>query len=376
MKNHLKNNTEKEFTGKIRLLLPKALYAVPGVEMNIYFDNVVLALNPNNYAFNVACEKGIFQAERWTFTPQPGDVGEYPLLIEVRDEAHDLVARAQSTIKIVPADTGAGRPLTCLCIGDSLTHHSHYTGHLLNLFKKTNNPDLTLIGTHNPPDAKAPENRHEGYGGWTAERFITHYTETARTGEYQFRGSPFLYPGPDGKPQLDFKQYCRETNQGKAPDIVTIFLGINDTFGATEENIADHIARMLRYYDTLIEMIHGLRKDTQIGAVLLPPPAASQDAFGANYACSASRWQAKRNQHKIVETMIAHYAGREKENLRLIPAFVNLDCRHNYPRETVPCNARTSETMTRLNNGFHPSEEGHRQIGDSIFCWIKSVLTT
>ncbi len=363
-----------DIPGKIRLILPNIIYAVPGVEMNIYFDNVVLVLNPSNYAFDVTCEKGILQAERWTFMPQAGNVGEYPLQIEVYDEAGDLVARARSILKVVPADAGAARSVTCLCIGDSLTHHSSYTAHLLDLCKMKGNPDLTLIGTHNPPEAKSPDNRHEGYGGWTAERFITHFTETARTGDYQFRGSPFLYPGPDGKPRLDFKQYCRETNQGKAPDFVTIFLGVNDTFGATEENISDHLDRMMRYYDQLLAMVHGLNKNTKIGAVLLPPPAASQDAFGANYACTATRRQSRRNVHRLLETLIARYAGREKENLWLIPACVNLDCRHNYPQETARCNARTDQTMTRLANAFHPSDEGHRQIGDSIYCWMKSVL--
>ena len=68
------------------------------------------------------------------------------------------------------------------------------------------------------------ENRHEGYGGWTTEHFATYYSETVRKGTA--RGSPFLYPDAKGNPLLDFSRYLQETNQGKAPDVVTIFLGL------------------------------------------------------------------------------------------------------------------------------------------------------
>ena len=40
----------------LQLTLPLAMYAVPGVEMNIYFDNVVLTETPEAYRFQVTCE--------------------------------------------------------------------------------------------------------------------------------------------------------------------------------------------------------------------------------------------------------------------------------------------------------------------------------
>src|SRR5687767_3587945 len=73
--------------GKVRLLLPPVIYAVPGMEANLYFDNVVLVLDPDDYAFDVVCAKGKQMAERWTFTPEAREAGDYPFELIVRDEA-------------------------------------------------------------------------------------------------------------------------------------------------------------------------------------------------------------------------------------------------------------------------------------------------
>ena len=357
----------------VRLLLPSVIHAVPGVEINVYFDNVTLVLNPANYAFDVVCAKGIQQAERWTFTPSDKGVGSHAFTLEVRDAGNRLVARGRSTVKVVKRDAGAGRSITALLIGDSLTHASVYSQHLLELCGKPPNPSLTLIGTH-VPNAACPANRHEGYGGWTAKRFATHYTGVARTGNPRKRGSPFIYEDADGKRNLDFARYCRDVNGGKAPDFVTIFLGCNDTFAATDQNIEGRIAEMFGHLDALIQRVRRADAKSRVGLVLLVPPAGSQDAFGANYACGQTRWQYKRNQHRVVERMIKRYAGREKEGIGLIPAFVNLDCRHNYPGRKAAWNQRASVSGMRLCNGVHPSAEGYRQIGDSIYCWLKVAL--
>ena len=362
------------FPGEVRLLLPATIYAVPGVETNVYFDNVVLVVNPANVAFDVTCAKGAQQNERWTYTPQADEVDDYPFTLEVWDDTNAVIARAASTIRVVPARAGAGRTFSLLCIGDSLTHHNVYPRHLLDLCKAEGDPKITLIGSHSPGATGPTELRHEGYGGWTAQAFATRDTGVARTGDYHKRASPFMYADADGRLKLDFARYCAQLNGGAAPDFVTIFLGCNDTFSATDADIDARIDTMLTHYDALIQMIHGLSKDTRIGAVLLVPPAASQDAFGANCRCGQTRWQYKRNQHRVVERMTEHYGGRESENLWLIPANVNLDCVHNYPQNAAPWNARNTETANRLNNGVHPAGAGYRQIGDSIYCWIKSQI--
>jgi len=87
------------------------------------------------------------------------------------------------------------------------------------------------------------------------------------------------------------------------------------------------------------------------------------------------RWQRKRNQQRLVERMIAKYGGREAEFICLVPANVNIDCLHNYPAQKMPRNSRTQETVVRLMNAAHPDISGYHQIGDTIYCWIKGIIT-
>src|SRR4051794_12719619 len=89
-----------DFPGSVRLALPHVIYAVPGIETNIYFDNVVLVVNPANYIFDVSSDMGFQYDERWTYTPQPSEVGDHPIMLEVRDESNAVIARARSTIHV------------------------------------------------------------------------------------------------------------------------------------------------------------------------------------------------------------------------------------------------------------------------------------
>jgi hypothetical protein len=108
--------------------------------------------------------------------------------------------------------------------------------------------------------------------------------------------------------------------------------------------------------------------------LLLPPGAASQDAFGTNYKNGQTRSQYKRNQQRVVERMLEQFGGREDENLFIVPANVNLDCVNNYPSVIRPANSRTVAEIRRMSNGVHPSAEGYRQIGDTIWSWLMARL--
>ncbi len=364
-------------SGRVRLLLPPVIYAVPKTEANLYFDNVVLVLNRDNYTFEVICAKGNQLGERWTFTPEVTDVGEYPIEVIVRDETNAVLARGRSTVRVVPFEQKVDGITTVLLVGDSITDYSIYPQQLLDLDKKDGYMMLRLIGSRGANNAPPPgELRHEGYSGWTAEAFATLHGPLSRSGYYKRpeTGSPFVYEISPGQYQLDFARYCKEFNGGQGPDAITIQLMVNDVFNATDETIESRVDKMLGFYDTLIREFHRVRANTRVGVVLVAPPSRSQDGF-RNYtgAGRQTRWQYRRNIHRALELAVQRYRGREGEYIYLVPTFVNFDADHDYPTKTASANARASEDMVRVQNGTHPSPEGYQHIADSIYCWLKAM---
>src|SRR5262249_45454519 len=154
-------------------------------------------------------------------------------------------------------------------------------------------------------------NRHEGYSGWTAQAFATFSGPLSRSGQFKGRetGSPFVYLEGD-KPHLDLARYCTQFNAGQALDFVTFALGTNDVFYGTDENIDHIVDQMLVYLDQLLVMVHQYSSSTRIGVLLPIPPAVSQDGF-RNYRGPQrqTRWQYRRDQHRLIERMIGHYGG-------------------------------------------------------------------
>jgi hypothetical protein len=110
----------------LNLTLPPELYAVPGVEMSIYYDSIVLTQNPEQYRFHGACDIGQSEARRWTVTPKPADVGAHELTVSVSDANGQRLEEASLMLTIAPSDAGAGGELHLLIVGDSLTHGTAY----------------------------------------------------------------------------------------------------------------------------------------------------------------------------------------------------------------------------------------------------------
>jgi len=370
------SNARMAEQNSIRLLMPSAFYAVPGVELNIYFDNITLPSDIKSLNFDVDCKYGRQDRERWRFTPEDKDVGSFPLSVKVFGMDSKLLGEATTTIFVSPKDAGRDRNISILLVGDSLTDISIYPKELLKLFKNPGNPSVKFIGSHagsgNPPKEDAP--LFEGYGGWTWSAFCTKYVEkpadAAVKGAYRHGSSPFVFL-KNGVPALDFKEYCDRKNEGKAPDYITVFLGANDIFAADDTNIATTIDTAVKHADILLSEFRKTGPNTKIGLVIPVPPTATQDAFGENYNCGQTRWQYRKNQHRLAERMLRKFSGKEKENIFLIPCYASIDCVNNYPKSEQQINARNQRKILRDSNGLHPAPEGYGQIADSVYGWFK-----
>jgi hypothetical protein len=122
----------------------------------------------------------------------------------------------------------------------------------------------------------------------------------------------------------------------------------------------------------LVGMIHDCSQETRIGIVMLDPLTRAQHGYrNYNGARKQTRWQYRRNQHRVVERQIEKWGGREAENVFLIPVHLNLDCVSGFELRAYPRNARATTQEWRVNDGAHLSPEGYLQYGDPIYAWLK-----
>ncbi len=343
-----------------RLTLPREVVAVAGLETAVYFDNIVLMEQPGKYRFQVDCDLGEVDSKRWSCRPSEGDLGTHRLTLTVRDASGTVLESQSTNLRVLPAAFQADSRFQLLIVGDSLTHATAYPNEIARLFADPANPTCRMLGTHQPASAK-PGVAHEGYGGWTWQRFVTRY-EPEPDGTHRKRSSPFVFLDDQSKPQLDVSRYIREACGGTPPDIVVFMLGINDCFSADPDSIDaidQRIDTMFGYADTLLDAFGRAAPQARLGICLTTPPNARQEAFEANYQDRYRRWGWKRIQHRLVERQLEHYADRAADRLFVIPTHLNLDPVDGYP----------------ANNGVHPNAAGYRQIGQTIFASLAAVLT-
>jgi lysophospholipase L1-like esterase len=339
--------------------LPSEFFAVPGVETSIFFDNTVLTETPDKYQFTVACDIGETKERSWTVTAKAADVGNHRLKLTVADAEGEELGSAAAAVRVVAAGAGAGQRMRFLLVGDSLTHATIYPNEIARLLSLPGNPAWEMLGTHRPARS-APGVAHEGYGGWTWQRFAAHY-EPNPDGTYRKRSSPFVFLGPRNEPVLDVNRYLEEQCGGERPGLVVFLLGINDCFSADPEDPAAIDARiddMIGNAETLLAAFRHAAPGADLAVCLTTPPNAREEGFQANYHGRYHRWGWKRIQHRLVQRQIQRFASREKERIYVVPTQLNLDPVDGYP----------------ANNGVHPNALGYTQIGASIYAWLKARM--
>lgn len=360
-----------------KLVLPEVVYAVPGVESNIYFENVYFCVNPDNYVFDVDCPKGCNYRDRWSFTPAANDVGTYPLTLTVIGE-NGALAKGETKIIVTPADAGKGKDISILMVGDSLTGATIYPTRLHTLMKGENNPKLKMVGAH-CGSGKTPEPggvAHEGYGGWAWNTFLTRFEDDSKIAEPAkkvYAKSKFL-TSRDGKVVFDMQQYVDKYNGGKMPDFITVQLGVNDVFGASDLTLYSTIESIEKNMDALLAAFRKAAPDAVIGVGLVTL-GAGQDAFAANYKNGQTSLQYKKNVFTLNQRMLEKFRNYPDKKVFLIPTTVNLDCRNNFPVKSEPVNAGNSANATRQCNGVHPAPAGYNQMGDTFYAWLKYQLS-
>lgn len=335
------------------IVLPPTIYSVAGKEANVYFDNLI-SQDASDYYWDVICSYGIQQQERWTSNLDATAATTTMTVSAYQKGEESPIASVTAAYVQKAASAGTGLNRKVLIIGDSTTAGGVTTGELVNLFS-TDAMAITLLGTKG-----SGSNKHEGISGWTVSKFYTDPT------------SPFYFGGA-----FNFSTYM-STNGYASVDWVLINLGINDVFNLTSDAAVDSTAAtMISQLEAMILNIHVFNANVRVGIAVTTPPIATQDGFGTNYGCGQNRWRFKRNILRLARKLIDAFQGRgaTASKVYIVPLLTCIDTLHNMVKVTVTANSRTSDTVTRLNNGVHPDTAGYYQCADAYYFFLKGNET-
>lgn len=341
----------------LRLTLPPRAYAVVGSEIGIDFDNIVLTPTPGEYEFAVTCTVGDTTPTKWKLTAGPQEVGKHTWSVAIRRNGQTLAEKSLELL-VVPGQLAQQRTLNLLIVGDSLTHASITANDLQRRLMQPGQPRVQFLGTHRPASA-APGVAHEGYGGWTWQRFATHYEPGPDVAARRF-SSPFVFREAE-QTRLDVARYFDEQTNRQRPDVVFFLLGINDCFAANPDDPAALDARidqMFQHAETLLQNFRRAAPEADLAVCLTTPPNSREEAFVANYKGRYSRWNWKRIQHRLVERELHQFGERESERIFVVPTELNLDPVDGYPPD----------------NAVHPNPRGYQQIAASMHAWLLQRL--
>lgn len=414
------------------LILPPTVYGVQGIQGNMYFGNLTKG-ELETYSVDVAPVAPLTvggsqlnEALRWT--PTGAFNGEFRVSLINKTSGKVLVS-GTSKQKSVATAAGTGLNKKVIVLGDSLIAKGTITQTLIEL--QAEDPmKLTLLGTQG-----SGANKHEGRGGWSVASYtspgVTTYRFTVsgiveepaiNATEYTHNGAVYRVQETEltagsgtitcsvvsgGAPTSSGVLTKRNTSAGDAtinfssfvtlsgnplwhgggvnfgayltansietPDWVIIGLGINDVFAPSTDEIAESQASAaIAQMDVIINSIRANSTNTKVALMIPSPPSFHQDSFGANYQAGQTRDRFKRNILGWAKVLIQRNAGKEANGLYLLPSNVALDTVNNMMVDVAtPVNSRSTITVSRQMNGVHPAASGYRQLGDSLWAFLK-----
>lgn len=341
-------------------VIPSQIYGLAGEPCRVRFDALVYAPISGSVLFDVEGGPGGQNNDALVWHPhekRPG--GAFQIGIYSGVDFKKLEELSSEFIYCNPLAVKQSGSLRWLAIGDSLTAPGFYVGQTVGKLGQIL-PQITLVsvGTANPPEnSKYAALHHEGRGGWTWARYLTAFNHAA--GSKGSAASPFVF-GPKGADDFDFTRYVRENLAGKAPDIITIFLGINDIFGASPGITQEKIDDIMKTAQSMVNKIRLAAPETIIG--LIPPPASSdQRAFAVNYQNGVTEWQYRRALQLYRAALLQTFDGRRDEGIYIVPGYLAFDAATAFPSPP---------------NALHPKEEGFIPISLELSAWMTHLLET
>jgi hypothetical protein len=322
-----------------QVIIPPHIYCNQHADISMYYDHFIYAPGSGGYIFKVSKNLGTEHPDKFTFDIRKKKSRDYHINVRVYDRHGLLVGKEKTTLHYsnlisIPEDT-----VKILIIGNSLTAAGHYPAKVQSFMRDSVRYPVKFLGSKTSNGGI-----HEGYGGKTWKWFVHH------------GDSPFVFRTADNDSILDFGHYFTEVVHD-TPDMVVIFLGINDCFRAdtaSVETIDKTIDEMLEESTFFLSKLIQYKTDLEIGICLTPPANVRETAFQYNYGDKYTRSGWEKIQRRLVERYITFFDGHFQSNCSLIPVEINIDTYNGYPGD----------------NAVHPNVYGYDQIAASIFSWI------
>tara|TARA_R110002072_G_scaffold115203_1_gene245405 strand:- start:643 stop:3228 length:2586 start_codon:yes stop_codon:yes gene_type:complete len=338
-----------------RITIPDNIYAVVGIEKNLWHDAIMLGLDrglqsPANYEVEVICSVGADWSRGFQYTPISSDIGTHDLTVNVYDFNKLLIASKSIMLNVVD-NIAPSSVNNLLMIGDSLTSYGDITERIQTNFNSLGSNIPLFHGTQGNGLYK-----HEGRGGWALSTFTS-------------SNSPFYNNG-----SLDIANYRSNISLVSLFDIVTIQLGINDV-GQTVLKTANDFELYISNYKLLIDAFIADNPNCKIIVGLPSTDSNTKGGYGDNYKATAYKANYQQNIFAFREAMILAF-DNANYNANVVIGSVGLECDryYGYPFSDKQISSAYPTLESVHSNAVHPEISGYRQMGDAFYSQMQNII--
>ncbi|MBQ6471495.1 MAG: hypothetical protein IJJ33_05900, partial [Victivallales bacterium] len=235
-----KDENGEEDIRTYKLQVTYSVYAVPGVECEVYFNNLFQPLPSDKLTVVFDCDEGKVESDRWSWVPGDSDVGCHPFHAALVDEKREEVEWFDGSVIVSSRDAGKGRELNILRIGGDMTADPGSGQALKRLFQRPGNPTVHFLGTQNrnPSDPQDDSGVCEARPGWT---FTDAFSPPPLLKDAEL--SPFCLKKGKGSahPRLSLPAYFDRCCQGQTPDFILVELDSADGYAPFFEEMRRNV---------------------------------------------------------------------------------------------------------------------------------------
>ena len=344
------SDLESNMSSKLlpQITIPDNIYAVVGVDFNLYYDNLVYSMDrglqsPLGVNVEVICAKGQMTERAYRLSAVSEDVGAHSLDINVYDYNKNVISSKSVTLNILEA-VAPSSISNVLFIGDSLTANGNIPEKVRDHFVTLGSNIPVLYGSQD----SAPNN-DEGRPGWTFAAFVG-------------ASSPFWNGSV-----IDIAYY-RNNVLSSAPvfDYVSIQLGVNESLSG--ENSESELTAIIDNAKALVDAFIADNASTIITLQLPTIDCNTKGGWASNYDATRSKEVYQKNIRALRQLILSEFDnGIYNSNVKIGIAGLGIDRYYGYPRTTEVVSSRHSETIEKHTNAVHPNYEGYLEISDIIF---------